>query len=76
MQRPRDIHGGHLDTLCEVVLDGLKFRKCSHVQILETFSEGVELLFIFSYSCMFLSSQIKLFSYKKRKIKLSHDSEN
>lgn len=41
MQRPRDIHGGHLDTLCEVVLGGLKFRKCSHVQILETFSEGV-----------------------------------
>lgn len=76
MQRPRDIHGGHLDTLCEVLLGGPKFRKCSHVQILEKFSEGVQLLFVFSYSCMFLSSQIKLFSYKKRKIKLSHDSEN
>ena len=77
MQRPRKIHGGHLDTLCEVLLRGPKlFRKCSHVQILEKFSEGVQLLFVFSYSCMFLSSQIKLFSYKKRKIKLSHDSEN
>lgn len=76
MQRPRKIHGGHLDTLCEVLLGGPKFRKCSHVQILEKFSEGVQLLFVFSYSCMFLSSQIKLFSYKKRKIKLSHDSEN
>ena len=41
MQRPRDIHGGHLDTLCEVLLGGPKFRKCNHVQILEKFSEGV-----------------------------------
>lgn len=88
MQRPRDIHGGHLDTLCEVLLGGPKFRKCNHVKILEKFSEGVQLLFVFSYSCMFLSSQIKLFSYKKRKINsatilrtkykllLSHNQDN